>query len=140
MDNHVFTLDNIDYHMAPANAGAAWEALKRSAMIFSEIKGGDQSEMMGSIIGSFLAHVNSPELKALENIIYSNTSVLLENGKMGRLSDNFDNHFNAHRGHIINVLIEGFKYQFSPFLSGIIGNLTQSSMVASMMQNIGKNS
>lgn len=119
-----FTLEDITYTMTPANAMAAWTALKnamkllQSVDLFVASAGENAGKKIGAnVLTTVLANLGDPSVKALEDIVLKHTSCE-QDGKQYRLSERFDSHFNQHRGHLIPVLKEGLMYQFADFFIG----------------------
>lgn len=109
---HRFELDDITYVMTPENAMTAYRALKKAAVLLSEA-GPSGYTLMGSV----MANLGSEELEDLEKVILRNTTVGAD--KPYRLSDQLERHFNQYREHLVDILVEGFIYQFSPFFNGL---------------------
>lgn len=112
-----FELDGIQYTMTPANAMSSWQAIKNALKLVSTVNlTGDNTKQIGAnVISGILSNLGEPSLKALEDIVLNHTSIIDENGKLFRLSNNPDKHFNQYRHHLISVLAEGVKYQFGDF-------------------------
>lgn len=119
-----FTLEDVTYTMTPANAMAAWTALKNAMKLLQSVDlsnlgaGKKEAKDMGfSVLTTVLGNLGDPSVKALEEIVLKHTSCE-QDGKPYRLSERFDSHFNQHRGHLISVLKEGLIYQFADFFIG----------------------
>lgn len=118
MQELTFQLDEVEYRMTPANAMGAWSALKKVLKLAQGIQlGEDMSKIGESLLGALFAHLGSPEIKAVEEIVLSHTVVNLQ-GQQYRLSHQFDKHFNQYRGHLLPVLMKGVQYQFADFFIG----------------------
>lgn len=113
-------IDGVQYTMTPANAMASWQALKNALKLANNVHftGSDKQQIGASVISSLLSNLGDPSLKALEDIVLNHTTTIDENGKPFRLSQNPDKHFNQYRSHLLQVLVEGVKYQFGDFFSG----------------------
>lgn len=119
-----FTLEDITYKMTPANAMAAWTALKNAmkllqAVDLSAVSAGEKAgkQLGANVLTTVLANLGDPSVKALEDIVLKHTTCE-QDGKSYRLSERFDSHFNQHRGHLLPVLKEGLMYQFADFFIG----------------------
>ncbi|WP_410679084.1 phage tail assembly chaperone [Avibacterium paragallinarum] len=118
MQEFVFQLDEVEYRMTPANAMGAWSALKNALKLAQGIQLGEDTTKIGeSVLGALLAHLGSPEIKAIEDIVLNHTVANLH-GQQYRLSHQLDKHFNQYRGHLFPVLINGTRYQFADFFIG----------------------
>lgn len=121
-----FTIEDVTYTMTPANAMAAWTALKNAMKLLQSV---DLSALGGSkklgagILTTVVANLGDPSVKELENIVLTHTACE-QDGQRYRLSERFDSHFNKYRGHLITVLKEGLTYQFADFFIGGGGLLT----------------
>jgi hypothetical protein len=119
-----FTRDGVQYVMTPANAMASWKALKRAASLLKgvdveEIKAGDHEGKTSVAIGTLLANLGEPAVAEIESIVFASTAVQPSGGdKPYRLEDSLDSHFNKHRAHLIPVLVQGVKYQYTDFFAG----------------------
>lgn len=118
-----FSIDGVQYLMTPANAMESWNALKRAASLLKgvdieEVKKGSGQEGKTSVaIGTLLSNLGEPAVAEIESIIFAGT-VAQVGGRRYRLSDELDSHFNQYRGHLVRVLMEGVKYQYSDFFAG----------------------
>lgn len=118
-----FSIDGVQYVMTPSNAMASWNALKRAASLFKGVdieevkKGAGQEGKTSVAIGTLLSNLGEPAVADIEVIVYGST-VANVGGKMYRLSDELDSHFNQYRGHLFRVLVEGVKYQYGDFFAG----------------------
>lgn len=108
-------LDGCTYVMTPANAMAAWNALKAAGSLFKglELDQGAQSKVD---IGAILGNLGDPAIAKIEQIVFEHTNAQ-KDGKTFRLADQMESHFNAHRGHLIPVLVAGIQYQYSDFFT-----------------------
>ena len=119
-----FTRDGVQYVMTPANAMASWSALKRAAALFkgvdiNEVKDTAGKDAKTSVaIGTLLSNLGEPSVAEIEALVYASTAVQSPGQNPYRLSDALDTHFNEHRAHLIPVLVEGVKYQYSDFFAG----------------------
>ncbi|OOF40940.1 hypothetical protein BKK47_02610 [Rodentibacter mrazii] len=114
------TIENVTYTMTPANAMAAWTALKNAMKLLQSVdlsSLGDGKKLGANVLTTVLANLGDPSVKALEDIVLKHTSCE-QDGKQYRLSERFDSHFNQYRGHLIPVLKEGLMYQFADFFIG----------------------
>ena len=121
-DKLEFTTDNAEYEMRLANAMTAWRVVKNALSVVGNVdlsKGGKVEEV---ILKTILASLGSNEFKELENLIFKNTYATV-NGEKYNISSNLDGHFNKCRGDIIEVLTEGFKFQFVDFLPSTMKSL-----------------
>lgn len=121
-----FTIEDVTYTMTPANAMAAWTALKNAMKLLQSVdlsSLGDSKKLGVGVLTTVLSNLGDPSVKELEEIILKHTSCKLD-GTMYRLSERFDSHFNQYRGHLITVLKEGLVYQFADFFIGGGGLLT----------------
>ena len=114
MESKQINIENVTYTMTPANAMTAWTALKNAMKLLQSV---DLSSLGASVLTTVLANLGDPSIKALEDIVLKHTSCE-QDGKLYRLSERFDSHFNQHRGHLIPVLKEGLMYQFADFFIG----------------------
>ena len=115
-----FTIEDVTYTMTPANAMAAWTALKNAMQLLQSVNLsalGDSKKLGAGILTTVLANLGEPSVKELENIVLTHTACE-QDGQKYRLSERFDSHFNKHRGHLIAVLKEGLTYQFADFFIG----------------------
>ncbi|HDR0739445.1 putative phage tail assembly chaperone [Pasteurella multocida] len=119
---HEFELNGVRYVMTPANAMGAWSAIKNALKLvqgvdLSSVKAGEKEQVGYAILTHLLSCLGDPSVKALEDIVLKHTTCCVD-GSRYRLSDNPDKHFNQYRSHLIQVLVEGVKYQFADFFSG----------------------
>lgn len=126
---HQFDIDGVSYKMTPANAMAAWSAVKNALKLLNgvNLSGADNKAMGASVLTGILANLGDPSVKALEDIIYKHTVAIVESGEPYRLSDKFDAHFNQYRSHLLEVLQKGLIYQFADFFKGgggLLKNIT----------------
>lgn len=119
-----FTLEDTTYTMTPANAMAAWTALKNAMKLLQAVDlstlsaDKNSAKKIGTnVLTTVLANLGDPSIKTLEDIVLKHTACE-QDGKQYRLSERFDSHFNQHRGHLIPVLKEGLMYQFADFFIG----------------------
>ncbi|AKJ42830.1 phage tail assembly chaperone [Pragia fontium] len=110
-----FSVDDVTYVMTPANAVAAWSALKKAASLLRGLEFGHGQQPVS--IGTLLSNLGDPVVNDIEKLVFEHTSVSIE-GNAFKLSNKVNEHFNKYRSHMINVLVEGVKYQFSDFFSG----------------------
>lgn len=126
----VFSLDEVEYRMTPANAMGAWNALKNALKLASHIQLSGESNKLGeAMLTGLLAHLGDPSIKAIEDIVLQHTVVNL-NGTQYRLSNQLDKHFNQYRGHLLTVLVKGVRYQFADFFTA--GGTLLSDMLPSI--------
>lgn len=121
-----FTIEDVTYTMTPANAMAAWTALKNAMKLLQSVDLsalGDSKKLGAGILTTVVANLGDPSVKELENIVLTHTACE-QDGQKYRLSERFDSHFNKYRGHLITVLKEGLTYQFADFFIGGGGLLT----------------
>ena len=114
------TIEDVTYTMTPANAMAAWTALKNAMKLLQSVdlsSLGDGKKLGANVLTTVLANLGDPSVKALEEIVLKHTACEMD-GKQYRLSERFDAHFNQYRGHLITVLKEGLMYQFADFFIG----------------------
>lgn len=111
-------LDGIEYILTSGNAVSTFDLLKRAASL---LKGVDLSSVDGGgeMIGGLLGNLSSPIVKEVQDFVYSNINVVLADGKMFRLKDKLDEHFNNHPEHMITLLVKGVKFQFLPFFTSL---------------------
>lgn len=119
MESKQINIENITYTMTPANAMTAWTALKNAMKLLQavDLSSGDTKKLGASVLTTVLANLGDPSIKELEDIVLKHTSCE-QDGKLYRLSERFDSHFNQHRGHLIPILKEGLVYQFADFFIG----------------------
>lgn len=113
MESKQINIENVTYTMMPANAMAAWTALKNAMKLLQSVdlsSLGNNKKLGASVLTTVLANLGDPSIKELEDSE--------QDGKLYRLSERFDSHFNQHRGHLIPVLKEGLVYQFADFFIG----------------------
>jgi len=129
--DHRFEIDGVGYIMTPANAVPAWNALKRAARLLKDVdindikppdaeSGGRQTSVA---IGALLANLGDPAVSDIETLIYEHTNVKAGSGEPFRLINKLNEHLNAHRSHMLRILMEGVKYQFSDFFAGGMASL-----------------
>lgn len=125
-------LDNIEYEFTQANfIKAKNQALKLGGLLKGCFtNSGDNTNID---IGQALANLGSEETRQIEEFIISTLTAKDENGKPINLrnTDDFNSHFNQHRDHYFQVLIEGMKFHFLGFLpSGIASKLNTLNLEA----------
>lgn len=112
-------LNGCTYIMRPANAMAAWNALKAAGAVFKglEVDSGDLGKTRIDI-GAILGNLGDPAIAKMERIVFEHTNILEEgSGQPFRLIDRLDTHFNERRADLIPVLVAGIKYQYSDFFT-----------------------
>ncbi|MBP6018799.1 MAG: hypothetical protein KA735_04855 [Burkholderiaceae bacterium] len=111
-------LDGCTYIMRPANAMAAWSALKAAGAVFKglEVDSGDIGKTKIDI-GAILGNLGDPAIAKVEKIVLEHTNVQPEDGKAYRLADQMETHFNDRRGDLIPVLVAGIQYQYADFFT-----------------------
>ena len=119
MDAHEFNIDNVKYLMNPINAVPAWNALKKAATL---LQGVDLTKGESGAVGALLASLGDPIVADIEKMILDHTVITDEDGIPHKLiMAKVNDHFNKHRTHMVQVLMEGVKYQFTPFFAGGAG-------------------
>ncbi|HEY4292054.1 phage tail assembly chaperone [Luteibacter sp.] len=123
-----FSIDGVQYVMTPVNASDSWKALKRASALFKgvdieKVKGAaGNGEKTSVAIGTLLSNLGDPAVEEIEDLVFAST-VAKVGGKVYRISDDFDAHFNQYRSHLLRVLMEGVKYQYSDFFAGVVAML-----------------
>lgn len=119
-------LNGCTYIMRPANAMAAWNALKAAGAVFKglEVDSGDVGKTKVDI-GAILGNLGDPAIAKIEQIVLEHTNVQPEDGKAFRLINQLDTHFNDRRGDLIPVLIAGIQYQYSDFFTSAVPALAK---------------
>lgn len=121
-------LNGCTYIMRPANAMAAWNALKAAGAVFKglEVDSSDVGKTKIDI-GAILGNLGDPAIAKIERIVLEHTNVLMAgSGQPYRLVDRLETHFNERRGDLIPVLIAGIQYQYTDFFTSAapaLGNL-----------------
>lgn len=69
-------------------------------------------------IGGALANIGTPDFAAVENFILKFVTVTDAAGSLIEVKngDTFNAHFNAHRNHYFQLVIDGLKFHFAGFL------------------------
>ncbi|WP_175689699.1 phage tail assembly chaperone [Burkholderia anthina] len=119
---HEIELDDVRYVMTPADAVAAWNALKNAGALLNGMTTGgfgsaddvDTTAIATACISTILSNLGRPEVAQLEKIVWASTAASV-GGREYRLRDKFSEHFNEYRGHMLPLLMAGIKYQFSDF-------------------------
>lgn len=128
MDNEKrITLDGVTYVMTPANAATAWAALKRAGRLLNgvELSKDDHKAGTSRAIGAILSNLGDPAVTDIENLVFGHINVAPAEGKPFRLQDKLNEHFNAHRSHMMPLLMQGASYQFGDFFAGGMAALGQ---------------
>ncbi|WP_230951277.1 phage tail assembly chaperone [Xylella fastidiosa] len=70
-------------------------------------------------LGTLLSHLGDPAVTEIEALVFEQTAIKTPEGTTYRLSsDRLNEHFNTRRTHLLRVLMEGVKYQYSDFFVG----------------------
>lgn len=114
---HRLELQGATYVMRPANATAAWRALKAAGAVFKGMA--VSSETKSVDVGVLLGNLGDPAVAQIEDLVFEHTNVIpTDGGQPFKLSARMDEHFNTCRDHMIPVLIAGVRYQYADFFSG----------------------
>lgn len=122
----VLELDGVEYRFHMLDASTAWGLLTNALSTINtqdlaQVSVGNEETSL-ALVGAVLNKINTPQLKSIQEKIWRNI-VVNKNGNTYRISDNFDQHFNEYRGHLIKLLWEGLRFQFSPFFAGGLQSL-----------------
>ncbi|VFR20210.1 hypothetical protein ANDO1_1703 [plant metagenome] len=122
---HRLELKGATYVMRPANATAAWRALKAAGAIFKGMAVSSDSKSVD--VGVLLGNLGDPAVAEIESLVFEHTSVIPSDGQGQpfKLSARLDEHFNTCRDHMIPVLIAGVRYQYADFFAGAAPALSQ---------------
>ncbi|KVZ03381.1 phage tail assembly chaperone [Burkholderia stagnalis] len=123
---HDIEMDGVRYVMTPADAAAAWTALKNAGALLQGMQAGgfgsaddvDQTAIAAACISTILSNLGRPEVAQLEAVVWASTAATVNGGPPYRVRDKFSEHFNQYRAHLIPVLIAGIKYQYADFFGG----------------------
>ncbi|MGY0342421.1 phage tail assembly chaperone [Xylella fastidiosa] len=121
-NEHRFEIEGLTYLMTPANAMAAWQSLKRAGVLLRGMDADALANAQGTAsvaLGTLLSHLGDPAVTEIEALVFEQTAIKTPEGTTYRLSpDRLNEHFNTRRTHLLRVLMEGVKYQYSDFFVG----------------------
>ncbi|ARO68694.1 hypothetical protein B9J09_06940 [Xylella fastidiosa subsp. pauca] len=121
-NEHRFEIEGLTYLMTPANAMAAWQSLKRAGVLLRGMDADALANTQGTAsvaLGTLLSHLGDPAVTEIEALVFEQTAIKTPEGTTYRLSpDRLNEHFNTRRTHLLRVLMEGVKYQYSDFFAG----------------------
>ena len=121
MENTQLSLDGVQYTFRPGNfLESKKHAVNLTALLKGAIKTVNQPDGSSAVdvdIGGALANLGSPQMQGIETFVLKyleadadGKTILLRN------DENVNSHFGKYRDHYFQIMFEGLKYHFLPFL------------------------